>query len=265
MGDIYIQCQRKMTSKATKRKIVTKEAVDDYFVPEDDEEIVKIVASRGNNLHEVENASGSTFLVSMPTKFRKNIWVKRGDFVVTVPIKEGNKVQGEIVYILLAKQIKYLKDEKLWPEAFDQNIQKEEKNIEEKKAGGVEPVKMNGHMQEESDNSDDSDSEDDTDDEIFQNPNHRPMYYYEDSDDESTEEEDEEDEDADDEDDDEDDKLDEKTAKTESLKVSGAAEEKRNDDYFGVPNQDADLDLSRNVPKFPADELMDAIARVKLK
>jgi len=260
-----------MTSKATKRKIVTKEAVDDYFVPEDDEEIVKIVASRGNNLHEVENASGSTFLVSMPTKFRKNIWVKRGDFVVTVPIKEGNKVQGEIVYILLAKQIKYLKDEKMWPEAFNQNIHKEEKNIDEQKAG-IEPVKMNGHMQEESDDSDNSDSEDDTDDEIFQNPNHRPMYYYEDSDDESTED-DEEDEDADDEDDNEDETEDEdadtklykESAMTESEKVSGTAEEKRNNDYIGGPNQDTDLDISRNVSKFPADELIDAIARVKLK
>ena len=37
-----------------------------------------------------------------------------GDYVVMVPIREGNKVQGEIVYILLAKQIKYLKDENLW-------------------------------------------------------------------------------------------------------------------------------------------------------
>ena len=37
-----------------------------------------------------------------------------GDYVIISPIKEGNKVQGEIVYILYNKQIKYLKDESLW-------------------------------------------------------------------------------------------------------------------------------------------------------
>ena len=30
----------------------------------------KVVAGRGNNLHEVKSQTGETFLVSMPTKFR---------------------------------------------------------------------------------------------------------------------------------------------------------------------------------------------------
>ena len=37
-----------------------------------------------------------------------------GDFVVISPIKEGVKVQGEIVCVLYSKQIKYLKHEGLW-------------------------------------------------------------------------------------------------------------------------------------------------------
>lgn len=98
-------------SKATKRKHVTKEILEDYYVPEDGEEIVKvklcilklkflilvltwltksknchiclyffrqIIGGRGNNLHEVQDSIGRQFLVSMPTKFRKNVWVKRG-------------------------------------------------------------------------------------------------------------------------------------------------------------------------------------------
>jgi len=105
-------------SKATKRKHVTKEVLEDYYIPENGEEIVKILGGRGNNLHEVERSNGDLFLVSMPTKFRRNVWVKRGDFVIVDPIKEGNKVQGEIVYILYTKQIKYLKDEDLWPKGF---------------------------------------------------------------------------------------------------------------------------------------------------
>lgn len=184
-------------SKATKRKHVTKEAVDDYFVPEGDEEIVKIFSSRGNNLHEVENASGHRYLVSMPTKFRRNIWVKRGDFVVTIPIKEGNKVQGEIVYILLAKQIKYLKDEKLWPKEFSQEAGADIPENKKDEKSSTE-LKVNGNEGSEDVCKDDegsgSESESSDDDELFENPNHRPVYYME----ESSEEETSEDEDGED-------------------------------------------------------------------
>lgn len=38
----------------------------------------KILGGRGNNLHEVETSDGTKFLVSMPSKFRKSVWIKRG-------------------------------------------------------------------------------------------------------------------------------------------------------------------------------------------
>ena len=38
-------------------------------------------AGKGNNLHEVETEDDEKFLVSMPTKFRKNVWIKRGTFL----------------------------------------------------------------------------------------------------------------------------------------------------------------------------------------
>lgn len=87
-------------SKATKRKHVVKEIKEDLNVPLDSQSIVRLVASRGNNLHEVSNSLGENYLVSMPTKYRKNIWIKRGDFVLVEPIAEGDKVKGEIVKIL---------------------------------------------------------------------------------------------------------------------------------------------------------------------
>ena len=34
----------------------------------------KVVAGRGNNLHEVKTQTGETFLVSMPTKFRLSMY-----------------------------------------------------------------------------------------------------------------------------------------------------------------------------------------------
>ncbi|XP_065063148.1 probable RNA-binding protein EIF1AD [Rhopilema esculentum] len=159
-------------SKTTKRKHVTKEALTEYYVPEGDEEIVKIIAGRGNNLHEVQTANGRKFLVSMPSKFRKNLWVKRGDYVVVNPIKEGNKVLAEIVYILYAKQIKYLQNEGLWPEQF-----KEELGESEEKTRAIA-------YEDSSENSDD----DDDDELLFKNPNRREFNLVEDSESSSSEE-----------------------------------------------------------------------------
>ncbi|ESO82941.1 hypothetical protein LOTGIDRAFT_134275 [Lottia gigantea] len=101
-------------SKTTKKKHVTKEVMDDFVLPEEKEQIVMVTAGRGNNLHEVQDPSGNRFLVSMPTKFRKNVWIKRGDFIIVNPIEEGDRVKAEIVSILYKDQIKYIKDEGKW-------------------------------------------------------------------------------------------------------------------------------------------------------
>jgi len=158
-------------SSATKRKHVTRDVVQNFTLPQDDESIVQVVAGRGNNLHEVKTQTGETFLVSMPTKFRKNVWIKRGDFVVVKPIEEGDKVKAEILTILYKEQIKYIKAENQWPEGFESKIEEQEE--------GVEEVKEKGSDEEE-------DSEDDSD--LFQNTN-RPIYSESESSDESESEE----------------------------------------------------------------------------
>lgn len=148
-------------SKTTKIKHVTKEVLEDYVLPTEKQEIVRILSGKGNNLHEVEDASGNAYLVSMPTKFRKNIWVKRGDFVIVEPIEEGDKVKAEIVRILYREQVKYIKEEGKWPKAFDDGEAK----------GDVENM--------------DSEDEDDNDDDLFVNTN-RPSVVYEESESSST-------------------------------------------------------------------------------
>ena len=65
-------------------------------------------------MHEVETPIGEKYLVSMPTKFRKNVWIKRGDFVLIQPIEEGEKVKGEIINILYGEQIKYIQSQGKW-------------------------------------------------------------------------------------------------------------------------------------------------------
>ena len=106
-------------SKATKRKHVVKE-VDDLTIPTESQSIVRIVESRGNNLHEVADPAGDQYLVSMPTKFRRNIWVKRGNFVLVEPITEGDKVKAEIVRILTREHQKWYRAQKCWPKEFDE-------------------------------------------------------------------------------------------------------------------------------------------------
>ncbi|VVC33765.1 Translation initiation factor 1A (eIF-1A),Nucleic acid-binding, OB-fold,RNA-binding domain, S1 [Cinara cedri] len=109
-------------SKATKRKHVQKEMLDtEWNGPTDKQRIVRIVAGRGNNLHEVFSVEDNeTFLVSMPVKFRRNVWVKRNDYVVVEPITEGDRVRGEIVRVLNKEDLKLMK-QKGWAGKKEEN------------------------------------------------------------------------------------------------------------------------------------------------
>ncbi|XP_021199457.2 probable RNA-binding protein EIF1AD [Helicoverpa armigera] len=139
-------------SKVTKRKHVMNEALwDDYEMPKENQSIVKVLKSKGNNLHEITTPTGEEYLVSMPTKFRKNIWVKRGDYILVEPIPEGDKVKAEIVKIMNKDSIKYYKENNVWPKEFD-----------EKKETSA-----------------------DGDDELFVNTNRKPVMTYSDSDSDS--------------------------------------------------------------------------------
>ncbi|XP_061541462.1 probable RNA-binding protein EIF1AD [Phycodurus eques] len=164
-------------SQATKRKHVVKEILGDVFVPTEKQQIVKVTGSRGNNLHETVTAQGEMFLVSMPTKFRKNIWIKRGDYVIVDPIEEGEKVKAEISSILYKDHIVHLQKQNLWPQGFvietktnqqpDQENTTEEKHQEEDSAGDGEDeddlfvnTNRSTYQYSESDDGEDSDAED---------------------------------------------------------------------------------------------------------
>lgn len=180
-------------SKVNKRKHVIKEMEsNDFEPPADNQLIARVIGSRGNNLHEVETAepmqsvdndessASCAFLVTMPNKFRKNIWIKTGSFVIVEPISEGKKVKGEITRILQPHTISEFKKLGIWPEKFTtkpQNTRQADK--------------------------DDKDSKDDSDDELFRNPNRPPALDADESDssDEDTSPDDDDDGDEDDGDD----------------------------------------------------------------
>lgn len=115
--------------------------------------IARILQPKGNNLHEVEPESTTEpCLASMPTKFRRNVWVKRGDFVLVEPIDEGDKVKVEIVRVLTPQHIKEYTKANIWPKKFTRKREHDE-DQEEKK--------------------DNEDEDADSMDEEFQNPNRR--------------------------------------------------------------------------------------------
>ncbi|CAK9293779.1 unnamed protein product [Gordionus sp. m RMFG-2023] len=120
-------------SKATKKKFVVKEVLGNYDMPEPHQKIVKVMKSIGNNLHEVIDSESNIFIVSMPTKFRKNIWIIRGNYLLVEPIIEGNKVKAEIVAILFKDQIKNIKKSGFWPHGFIENEINGENNENEEK------------------------------------------------------------------------------------------------------------------------------------
>uniref|UniRef100_G1PHH8 Probable RNA-binding protein EIF1AD n=1 Tax=Myotis lucifugus TaxID=59463 RepID=G1PHH8_MYOLU len=163
-------------SQATKRKHVVKEVLGEHMVPSDHQQIVRVLRTPGNNLHEVETAQGQRFLVSMPSKYRKNIWIKRGDFLIVDPIEEGEKVKAEISFVLCKDHVRSLKKDGLWPEAFEV-AEKHNNNRNRRPTQPELPAEPQSSGEE-------SSSEDDSD--LFVNTNRRQ---YHESEEESEEEE----------------------------------------------------------------------------
>ncbi|KAG8238300.1 hypothetical protein J437_LFUL017786 [Ladona fulva] len=167
-------------SEATQRKHVRQGISDsDWQPPGPGQALARVLAGKGNNLHEVmiagdipqmyaraltpqiisnklrtgptlaniltnqsenygsgSNASDDSknkdspmfekwaekrFLASMPRKFRKSVWVRRGDVIIIEWIPEGEKVKAEIVSVIMRKMVRSLRlsGELMWPPEFD--------------------------------------------------------------------------------------------------------------------------------------------------
>lgn len=57
----------------------------------------------------------------MPTKFRRNVWLRRGLYVLVEPILIGTKAKGEVVKIFTKKAIQFYKYNSIWPKEFEEN------------------------------------------------------------------------------------------------------------------------------------------------
>ncbi|XP_026991117.2 probable RNA-binding protein EIF1AD [Tachysurus fulvidraco] len=171
--------------KATIRKHVVRKFLENYITPNEKQQIMKISGTNGNNLHKAVTESGESFLLSMPKKFRKIFWIKRGDFVIVDPIEEGDKVKGEISFILYTDHIHYLRKLGIWPKEFE--------------AGGVggqlqeEAQKDECKTKEQDEEENDCDnSESDNELDLFVNTNRATVWYSE-SDEDSDKDDDDKD------------------------------------------------------------------------
>ena len=117
------------------RKGVTSDVLDSFPEPGPADSIVRVTGLRGTNIMEVLTAGGETSLAMLPTKFRKLIWVKRGDFVMCTGTDgsadletrdgKGGKVNFMVTHILYEQQKKHLVSKGMWPEVFATAVAKE--------------------------------------------------------------------------------------------------------------------------------------------
>lgn len=164
------------------RKFVRQQLDTTWPEPTGRQFIARAGVPKGNNLHNISTASGEEMLASMPTRFRKNVWMKRGDYLIAEPIDEGIEVRAEINCILLKDQVRHLKQIGAWPAEFDDTSQAASDEIQPKKDASSD--KKNSDNDEEKDSeygSDVSSSEDESD--LVRNTNRR---HFEDEDDDDS-------------------------------------------------------------------------------
>ncbi|CAI2354462.1 unnamed protein product [Caenorhabditis sp. 36 PRJEB53466] len=111
-------------SAATKKRYITNKVGSEFYELAEGDIIAQVRQSRGNNLHEVFDQNGEAYVVSMPTKFRKAVWLRRDQFVIVRPIAEGDKVKGEIEYILDQENVLYIRELGKWPACFEEQALK---------------------------------------------------------------------------------------------------------------------------------------------
>jgi len=114
--------------KTKYRKSVEADVLDSLPEPLEDEEIVRVVASRGGNLIEVETVEGVQALCRLPNRYRKVVWVKRGTLLIVGTCKEdfqtANGENGKVKFIVnhvifTDEQVKNLRKTGKLPSVFD--------------------------------------------------------------------------------------------------------------------------------------------------
>ncbi|KAK9717402.1 hypothetical protein K7432_006240 [Basidiobolus ranarum] len=101
------------------RKKVTQDFFSACPEPTANQIFARVVGPRGQNLHEVELTDGKQVLVSLPSKYRNLVYVKRGHFVIVEPCEHTDtKIFADIVQVLFPNHVKDLTTRGLFPPEF---------------------------------------------------------------------------------------------------------------------------------------------------
>eukprot|EP01115_Flamella_aegyptia_P000058 TRINITY_DN1006_c1_g1_i3.p1 TRINITY_DN1006_c1_g1~~TRINITY_DN1006_c1_g1_i3.p1 ORF type:complete len:183 (+),score=26.59 TRINITY_DN1006_c1_g1_i3:100-648(+) len=149
--------------------------------------IAKVLASRGHNILEVITDKGDQILCTIPAKYIKKVWFKRGMFALVEPAREqtiSNKVKAVIVCALFPEQIDQLIEDGYWPDYFKDDI-KQKKNIswediynfsdEEEENEEEEEIHSNSNNL--NYNSEEEEEEEEFLEFVTRNPNHRVINF----------------------------------------------------------------------------------------
>jgi len=119
--------------KTKYRKGVEADVLDSFPEPQEGEQIVRVVTSRGGNLLEVESADGVHALCRLPNRYRKIVWIKRGMLLIVTSCTDDFKTaageEGKVKFlvnhvIFTDAQTKHLRTRGLLPAVFDAKDEK---------------------------------------------------------------------------------------------------------------------------------------------
>ncbi|KAG0226562.1 putative RNA-binding protein eif1ad [Mortierella sp. GBA43] len=154
----------------SRRKQAPADILTDLPEIEEGQQFARVIATRGNNVHEVQFPDGREILANLPPKFRSLVWVKRGSYVIIQSAEEEDKtkVEGDIVAVLFPDHIKRYKQDGAWPfgDHFSTTDEAAQGDSSDGESDNDDDLFVNNNriVIEESDSESESESESDNDD-----------------------------------------------------------------------------------------------------
>mmetsp|Transcript_5375 Transcript_5375/g.7549 ORF Transcript_5375/g.7549 Transcript_5375/m.7549 type:complete len:163 (-) Transcript_5375:28-516(-) len=149
------------------RKHLKTSALSSFPVPNDVDKVAQVTELRGGNVCQIRFPDSSVTLCQIPNKFRKLIWIKKGNYVLVREPKilsTDRKIRAQIEHVLFPDQIKHIQQLQLWPQEFVVSEKKVEETSEQN-PDDDELLQFNPNHQVVADSDEEDENEDEEDEE----------------------------------------------------------------------------------------------------